>query len=55
MMSILEDVFRGMLKKKYETDENFDIIINTEKGDLEAFPQPSNCGRRKSGRPLETN
>lgn len=37
MMSILEEVFRGMLKKKYETDENFDIIINTEKGDLEAF------------------
>jgi transcription termination/antitermination protein NusA len=37
MMSILEDVFRSMLKKKYETDENFDIIINTEKGDLEAF------------------
>src|SRR6185295_6999528 len=37
MMSILEDVFRSMLKKKYDTDENFDIIINTEKGDLEAF------------------
>ena len=37
MMSVLEDVFRGMLIKKYETDENFDIIINIEKGDFEIW------------------
>lgn len=37
MMRVLEDVFRGMLKKKYGTDENFDIIINAEKGDLQIW------------------
>ncbi len=37
MMSILEDVFRGMIKKKYGNADNFDIVINTDKGDLEAF------------------
>ena len=37
MMNILEDVFRGLLKKKYETDENFDFIINIDKGDLEIW------------------
>ncbi len=37
MMSILEDVFKNMLRKKYGTADNFDIVINTEKGDLEAF------------------
>jgi len=37
MMHILEDVFRGMLKKKYGTDENCDIIINIDKGDLEVW------------------
>src|SRR5689334_18304224 len=37
MMSILEDVFKGMLRKKYGTADNFDIVINTDKGDLEAY------------------
>jgi N utilization substance protein A len=37
MIRILEDVFRNMIKKKYETDDNFDIIINAEKGDLEIW------------------
>ena len=37
MMNILEDVFRGLLKKKYETDENFDFIINIDKGDVEMW------------------
>ncbi len=37
MMSILEDVFRSMLIKKYGTDENFDVIINVDKGDLEIW------------------
>ncbi len=37
MMSVLEDVFRSTLAKKYETDENFDIIINIDKGDFEIW------------------
>ncbi len=37
MMSILEDVFRSMIRRKYGTDENFDVIINIDKGDLEIF------------------
>jgi len=37
MMSVLEDVFRNMLIKQYGSDENFDIIINIDKGDLEMW------------------
>lgn len=37
MMSVLEDVFRGMLLRKYGSDENFDIIINIDKGDFEIW------------------
>ncbi len=37
MMRILEDVFRNMLVKKYGSDENFDIIVNIDKGDLEIW------------------
>lgn len=37
MMRILEDVFRHMLIKKFGTDENFDIIVNIDKGDLEIW------------------
>jgi N utilization substance protein A len=37
MMRVLEDVFRSMLKKRYGSDENFDIIINVELGDLEIY------------------
>lgn len=37
MMRILEDVFRHMLMKKYGTDENIDIIVNIDKGDLEIW------------------
>jgi len=37
MMSVLEDVFRGMLIKNYGTDQNFDIIINIDKGDFEIW------------------
>tara|TARA_Y100000766_G_scaffold52002_1_gene41951 strand:+ start:4288 stop:5529 length:1242 start_codon:yes stop_codon:yes gene_type:complete len=35
MIRILQDVFRAMIKKKYQEDENFDIVINADKGDLE--------------------
>lgn len=37
MIRILEDVFRTMIRKKYKDDDNFDIIINTDKGDLEIW------------------
>src|SRR5437763_1724616 len=38
MMKVLEDVFRSLLKKKYGGEaENFDIIVNTDKGDLEIW------------------
>lgn len=37
MMRILEDVFRNMIIKKYGTDDNFDIILNVDKGDLEIW------------------
>ena len=36
-VSILEEVFRGMLERKYGSEENFDVIVNTEKGDLELW------------------
>ena len=37
LMAILEEVFRSTLKRKYGDDENFDVIINTDKGDLEIW------------------
>jgi N utilization substance protein A len=37
MMRVLEDVFRNILKKKYGPDANFDIIVNTETGDIEMY------------------
>lgn len=37
MIKILEDVFRTMIRKKYERDDNFDVIINPENGDLEMW------------------
>lgn len=37
MMKVLEDVFRTLLKKKYGVTDNFDIIVNTDKGDLEIW------------------
>ena len=37
LMTILEDVFRNALKKKFGDDDNFDIIINPDKGDLEIW------------------
>ncbi len=37
IMAILEEVFRAALVKKYGSDDNFDIIVNTDQGDLEIF------------------
>ncbi|MDZ4839113.1 MAG: transcription termination factor NusA [Bacteroidota bacterium] len=37
MVRVLEEVFRNAIKKKYGTDEQFDLIINSDKGDIEMF------------------
>ena len=37
MMSVLEDVFRSLLAKNHGTDDNFDVIINVDKGDFEIW------------------
>lgn len=37
MVRVLEDVFRTLIKKKYGTDDNFDVIVNTTTGDLEIW------------------
>jgi transcription termination/antitermination protein NusA len=37
MMKVMEDVFRTLIKKKYGSDDNFEIIINTQNGDLEMW------------------
>ena len=37
MQHVLEDVFRSMLKKKFDTDEHIDIVVNIDKGDVQIF------------------
>lgn len=37
MVKVLEDVFRTLIKKRYGSDDNFDVIVNTTKGDLELW------------------
>jgi N utilization substance protein A len=37
LMKVMEDVFKTLIRKKYGSDENFDVIINDQKGDLEIF------------------
>ncbi|MFZ1705370.1 MAG: transcription termination factor NusA [Saprospiraceae bacterium] len=37
MVRVLEDVFRTLIRKKYGSDENFDVIVNTHNGDLEMW------------------
>ena len=37
MVRVLEDVFRTLIRKKYGSDENFDVIVNTQSGDLELW------------------
>ena len=41
LMSIIDDVFRSMIIKKYGTDKNFDIIVNPDKGDVEMYKNRS--------------
>ena len=37
MQHVLEDVFRSMLKKKFNSDQHIDVIVNIEKGDVQIF------------------
>ena len=37
MMSVLEDAFRSVIQKQFGSDENFDVIINPDKGDFEIY------------------
>lgn len=37
LVSVIEDAFRSILQKQYGTDENFDVILNPDKGDLEIY------------------
>ncbi|HMO62495.1 MAG TPA: transcription termination factor NusA [Ferruginibacter sp.] len=37
LMKVMEDVFKTLIRKKYGTDEHFDVIVNDQKGDLEIF------------------
>lgn len=37
LMGVLEDVFRAMIRKRYNSDENFRFVVNIEKGDLQVF------------------
>ena len=37
LMRILEDVFKQLMVKKYGSDENFSVIVNIDKGDLEIW------------------
>ncbi len=37
LIKVIEDVFKTLLRKKYYTDENFDVIVNDQTGDLEIF------------------
>ena len=37
LMAILEDVLKNALKKRYGSDDNFDIIVNPDKGDCQVF------------------
>ena len=37
MMKVVEDVFKTLLRKKFGSDDNFDVIVNDQKGDLEIF------------------
>ena len=53
MMKVLEDVFKTLLRKKYGSDENFDIIVNTDKGDLEIWRHRMIVEDGKIEEPLE--
>jgi N utilization substance protein A len=37
LMKVMEDVFKTLIRKKYGSDDNFDVIVNDQKGDLEIF------------------
>ena len=41
LMKVVEDVFKTLLRKKFTSDANFDVIVNAEQGDLEIFRRRS--------------
>jgi len=43
LMKVMEDVFKTLIRKKYGSDENFDVIVNDQKGDLEIFRRRNYC------------
>jgi len=53
MMKVLEDVFKTLLRKKYGSDEHFDIIVNTDKGDLEIWRNRTIVEEGEVEEPLE--
>jgi N utilization substance protein A len=53
MMKVLEDVFKTLLRKKYGSDEHFDIIVNTDKGDLEIWRNRTIVEEGEVKEPLE--
>jgi transcription termination/antitermination protein NusA len=53
MMKVLEDVFKTLLRKKYGSDEHFDIIVNTDKGDLEIWRNRTIVEEGQVEEPLE--
>src|SRR5258706_14216947 len=52
MKKVVEDVFKTLLRKKYGSDENFDVIVNAEKGDLEIVRRPNNVEDGEVNEPL---
>ena len=52
MISVLEESFRNVLAKMFGTDENFDVIVNPDKGDME---KPRSSRRRTSQRSQSAN
>ena len=53
MISVLEESFRNVLAKMFGTDENLDVIMNPDKGDVQIFQNPeySDKSLRRSRRP----
>src|SRR4249919_1596294 len=52
MMKVVEDVFKTLLRKKFGSDENFDVIVNAEKGDLEIMRRRTIVEDRQVNDPL---
>ena len=47
LVSVLEECFRSVIAKMYGSDENYDIIVNPDKGDFESTTTASSCRTAK--------